>query len=69
MKFQRQGDSLVMVEAAGTEFTPPKKPSKMIMAFVLIGAGLILLYVIGGGAGVLSAGIVEVVKWSTRFIK
>lgn len=68
LKFQRQGDSLVCVNSM--EMTsPPKKNKRIISWIIIIGAGLFVLYLIDGGTGILSAGIIEAVKWTLRLNK
>lgn len=68
LRFKREGNSLVcMNQPAAT--TPPVNNTKkkvIIGSIIVAGIGLVALFLIDGGIGLLSAGVVEIVKWSSR---
>jgi hypothetical protein len=68
LRFQRQGDSFVLVNPKETVKPPSenKKKKWIIGSLIVAGIGLVVLFFIDGGIGLLSAGVVEVMKWTHR---
>jgi hypothetical protein len=68
LRFKRQGDSMVCVNESTGVTPPPNKKKTIIVSSIIIAAlGLVILFFIDGGIGLLSAGIVEVIKKASRF--
>lgn len=68
LRFKRQGDTLVCVnEAAGATPPPIKKKTIIVSSILIASLGLVILFFIDGGIGLVSAGIVEVIKWANRY--
>lgn len=69
LKFKRQGDTLVCMEAPNGITPPTKKKNMFLTSMLIIGAGLFILFLLDGGTGIITAGIAEMVKWSLRFTR
>lgn len=69
LKYRLHENSFVMVDPQEKTKTLIKKKTKkriVIGSLVLAVSGLVILFLIDGGIGIVSASIIEVVKWSAR---
>jgi hypothetical protein len=67
LRFKREGNSLICVNQPVAATPPVNNKKKVIIGSIIVaGIGLVTLFLIDGGIGLLSAGVVEIVKWTSR---
>ena len=68
LTFKRTGEELKLVTPEHN-ITPPNKKSRkklIVRSVILVSLGLIAIFFIDGGVSIITAGIIEAIKWAHK---